>query len=257
MRNCLSSLLKTEPLPIDEERGLGQIIKAGGSHEDVRRAVSKLVESNLRLVVWVARKYMDGPVACTLDELVSEGYARLLVSGGTYDVDRSKFNTWAVAVLRREFAKMVGFMTGAPNSERWWRRVSMSSQLDEEGDTYGSAAVTFDPEPIELPEKALATLSDRQRDVLDRHYGLRGRQEQTLREIGRDLGVTHQGVDMAERTAIAKLRQAESIEPASPPARRQKEAAIARRRQVKARWHHWNRQTDISVPQGRVAPVNH
>jgi len=66
----------------------------------------------------------------------------------------------------------------------------------------------------ELEEKvneALKTLTVREREVIERRFALCGREHETLEEIGRDVGITKEGVRQIEHKALRKLRRSPGI----------------------------------------------
>lgn len=239
-----ASLLSHEPLPAEEQRHLGRLIKDLRGSEDprdvaaVRLAVNTLVLSSVRFLAWLATRYTDGPVSCSLDELVSEGYSRLLLFGDGYDVDRASFCGWAGYILKHQFRKMAGFTAAGA------RRAFLECSLDDESDQWGdlaSVAVYRDPEPAEVPEGLSRGLTDTERRVLDLTYiqGL------TPSEASRALETSRQNIDQIHRKAIGKMRRAAGVEvPAGPDDEKRLEARKKHRRERVNRWL-WGRQVAV------------
>jgi len=84
---------------------------------------------------------------------------------------------------------------------------SLYSDLIEDENTQQPEAATAESlQSVEL-EQALAQLEPRLRDVLERRFGLAGRNPQTLEHIGRELGITRERVRQLETRALKELRQ--------------------------------------------------
>lgn len=230
-----ASLLSHEPLPAEEQRRLGRLIKDLRGSEDpcdvaaVRSAVNRLVLSSVRFLTRVASWYTDGPVPCSLDELVSEGYSRLLLFGDTYDVDRASFCGWAGYILKHRFRKLAGFTrTGG-------RRLTLEYSGGEGLDAFAAPA---DPEPAEVPKRLSRGLTDTEQRVLDLTY----QQGLSLAEAGRVLETSRQNIDQVHRKAIGKMRLAAGITaPAEADVDEKPGAQTKHRRERVNRWL-WGRQ---------------
>jgi len=163
----------------------------------------RLIRSNLRLVVSIAKKHMGG--VQTLLELVSDGNLALMRAVEKFDYARGfKFSTYASWAVMKNFARSVPreryrldkVVTG---SEEVMELVGGLEQYDPHA-----------PSMLELRdslETVLAQLSRRERAIVTRHYGLHdaGR-TQTLQELSNSLGISKERVRQIERRAMQKLR---------------------------------------------------
>jgi len=168
--------------------------------EQVRRI---LVRCNLRLVVSVARRHA-GPLM-SLMELVSEGNLCLMRAAESYDyARRARFATYATWALTKHFARVVPeenyrvrtFVTGDPEV---FERVT-AAHLDEPDRAEALAHLRS------VLRAATRQLSQRERTIIEAHYGTDGRPARTLDEIGRFFGLTRERIRQIEVRALGKLR---------------------------------------------------
>jgi RNA polymerase nonessential primary-like sigma factor len=236
------------------ERELAQRVAAGDA--DARR---RMIESNLRLVVYAARAHVGRGVA--LIDLIAEGNLGLIRAVEKFEPQRGlRFSTYAmwwireavqhavmhqgrtvrvpVHVLRelaqvlrasRELAARLGrelqieeIAEAAGKSPRevteLFRHHEQISSLDAPlsaaddrslmeriSDGGGTAAPAVDGSSTQLGDW-LSRLSERQRSVLERHFGLNGAEAMPLAEIARDFGVSRERVRQIQQDALRKLR---------------------------------------------------
>ena len=173
---------------------------------------NRIVEANLRLVVSIANK-RPRP-GYELSERVSDGNFALLHAVDHFDFARgNKFSTYATWAIINEFARYdrresrrriqpfplreASFAASDPGSDEHER---------EEAQDQGRAAV----------ERLLARLDQRERRILASRHGIGGAPEQTLIQIGRDLGISKERVRQIESRAHAKLRKFASLAALEP-----------------------------------------
>jgi RNA polymerase sigma factor (sigma-70 family) len=168
----------------------------------------RLVESNLRLVVHIVkRSYADGNA---FFELVSEGNLALMQAVEKFDYLRGvKFGTYAAWVIRRRFARVIPlercrrtrFVTGSDEL----LLLDVTRTVNHPTGAVERELTAMVPRWI---EQGLDQLPDREREVIRRRFGI-GREDgsQTLKDIGRELGITKERVRQIETRALAKLQQ--------------------------------------------------
>lgn len=168
------------------------------------RIKNEILRANLRLVVSIARRHV-GRSSCFF-EVVSDGNLSLMRAVEKFDYSRGfKFSTYASWAIMRNYARSI--------PEQMYQAARLVTGSDE------ALAVATAPDTAtrdtamegarHLIQKGLSLLSDRERDIVVRHYGLDDRGEpMTLDQIGGLFGVTKERVRQIERKAIAKLRQA-------------------------------------------------
>ena len=164
---------------------------------------NEIVQANLRLVVGIAKRHMS-PTS-ELFELISDGNISLMRAVDKFDYMRGfKFSTYASWAIMKNFARTV------PEQHR--HRERYQTGRDE---MLGTTAV-FEHEDIEddhlaalraALERMLATLADREREILRQRYGLDDHgQPQTLEQIGQRFGVSKERIRQLESRAMTKLR---------------------------------------------------
>jgi RNA polymerase primary sigma factor/RNA polymerase sigma factor len=166
---------------------------------------NQIVRANLRLVVSIAKRHV-GPVE-NFFELVSDGNVSLMRAVEKFDFARGyKFSTYASWAIMKNFARTI------PDEHRHRDRFRTSF-----GEMFASAeddhSDQLEQESSQLQrkwqvEKILDQLDPREQRIIVRRFGLQQGQEQTLKEIGAEEGVTKERVRQLEARALSKLRKA-------------------------------------------------
>jgi RNA polymerase primary sigma factor len=208
----------------EEELTLARQARAGD--EDTRR---RLVEKNLRLVVSVAKRYRG--MGLPFEELIQEGNIGLMTAVERFDPEMGdRFSTYATWWVRQAIGRaiadkgrVVRLPVPAGEKARKTARVrnALSAQLGREP-TYEEVASELrefveDEGASEMPDgvirqmenarliEAIEGITDRERHVLVRRYGLDGRESATLAELGEELGTTRERVRQLQRNAERRL----------------------------------------------------
>ena len=167
---------------------------------------NQIIQSNLRLVVSIAKRHLSGGAAANLFELVSDGNIALMRAVEKFDYARGfRFSTYASWAIMRSYARSVPeamthtdrFRTGHDEvlaSTRDYRAVESSVESPQEHLRSTLA-------------DSLAELDDRERSIVERHFGLGDADStRTLDEIGREFGISKERVRQIELRALKKLR---------------------------------------------------
>lgn len=192
--------------------GLLQRLRKGPSAELVEQASvwaqrteemrARLVESNMRLVIAVARRHQR--YVPNLDEVVSEGNMVLLRAIEKFDYTRGfKFSTYAVWGLMRHFARLMPL---------WQQnRVRLQTGRDailQQASTPEKVAASLDQEIVGgLVRQLLDNLSRRERKIIQWHYGMGdGAEPRSLTDIAQRLGLSKERIRQIEAKGLAKLK---------------------------------------------------
>lgn len=256
VRQYLNEIRRYPRLTPEQERDLARRCAQGDEE-----AIRQMVNSNLRLVVSVAREYAGRGVPLT--DLIQEGSIGLLVAAKKFDYTREfRFSTYATKWIRQGVSRYLInhaelIRVPAHTAERIRKIAQVRSQLiqeqgrePEEAELARACELTvlklrqliqLHPEICSLdapigeegtvgtllrdeqapqPYEALVreelnktvadllhALSDRQREVLQLHFGLGGDRCLSLEEIGNRLGISKERARQIERQAIEKLQK--------------------------------------------------
>ncbi len=165
---------------------------------------NQIIRANLRLVVSIAKKRV-GPTN-NFFELVSDGNMSLIRAVEKFDASRGfKFSTYASWALMKNFSRSI-----PEENQRRDRFVTGHDQMfesapDTRSDVYERES--GQRRNHEIVQGMLGRLNDRERRVLISRYGIGGADEQTLEQLGRELGVTKERVRQIEARAQEKLRK--------------------------------------------------
>ncbi len=253
-RLYLSEIGAQPLLDADEEKALARRALNGD-----RAARQRMIESNLRLVVCVAKRYINRGLP--LSDLIEEGNLGLIHAVKKFDPERgfrfSTYATWWIrqtiergimnqaatvrlpvhivkdinSVLRaaRELHQATGYYPAigdiAAKSGRTVEEVERLLELDARRVLTAAPGEELDPverlpergerEPSrcahreavnELVDHYLWQLSEKQRVVVERRFGLHGHRRATLEQIGAEMGVTRERVRQIQIDALAELK---------------------------------------------------
>lgn len=196
------------PLTREEEEYLLEKLPAGDA---AIRAV--LIERNLRLVVYIARKFENTGI--NIEDLVSIGAIGLIKAVNTFDPDKKiKLATYAsrcieneiLMFLRRNSKVRTEVSFDEPLNIDWdGNELLLSDVLGTENDTiYRNIEEEVDRK---LLHKALDKLSDRERVIMELRFGLQGGEEKTQKDVADMLGISQSYISRLEKRIIKRLRK--------------------------------------------------
>ena len=167
---------------------------------------NSIIRANLRLVVSVAKRHLGS--GQDFFELVSDGNVSLMRAAEKFDFARgNKFSTYASWAIMKNFARSVPTELRHRDRFRTSNCELFAGTEDLRTDKGGLEAAQFERET--RVGRLLKHLSDRERKVVDRRFGLtRGQEPLTLKEVGAEIGVTKERAQQLEVRAIDKLRKA-------------------------------------------------
>lgn len=195
-----------EPLTREEEEKYVELFQNGDM-----KAKDKLIEHNLRLVVYLSKKYDNTKV--DLEDLVSIGTIGLIKGINTYKNGKNiKLATYASRCIENEI-----LMYLRKNKKRK-ADISLDESLsfDSEGnelhleDILGTESdiVTKDLEENDLRKimlKEIGKLSERDKQIMVLRYGLNNNEELTQKEVAELLGISQSYISRIEKKVISKI----------------------------------------------------
>lgn len=176
-----------------------------GMNDLINQIRSQLVNSNLRLVSSIARKFAAS--GCDVDDFSSDGCMILLGAIDRFDYSRGfRFSTYATHSIQRHFYR--AWKLRQRRKERFPN--TASEMLNEMPQETSEEPICSNPEMIvaDLLARADSLLDDREQQILMNRYGLgSGRSARTLREIASDLGISKERVRQLQMKALGKLKE--------------------------------------------------
>lgn len=191
-------------------------------------AAERLLSVNAPMVRGMARKALPPAGGLEFDDVLIEGQLGLLAAAERFDLSRGfafiTYAKWRVAqaigrVVEKESRLIHIPADVAAQSRRKGTTgelpcvaLSLDQPLREGEDAFGDLLpalgdVAGQVEAQVIASQALAALDDRERLVIVRRFGLGGRPEETLAEVGEALNMTREGVRKMELRAMGKMRQ--------------------------------------------------
>lgn len=173
---------------------------------------NRLVQANLRLVVSIARRFVDSNHS--FDELVSDGQIALMNAIEKFDYSRGfRFSTYATHAIQRSYYRRI------KNRQRDLNRIKSTTTdiMEEVPDRFDSEDTSAeDFRRIQnLMDWIDDELDERERYIVAARFGLNSDHDtRTLRTIGEELGISKERVRQIQIRAITKLQELAGTAPA-------------------------------------------
>ncbi|HOE56704.1 MAG TPA: RNA polymerase sporulation sigma factor SigE [Bacillota bacterium] len=198
------------PPPLENEEENFLLSRLKGDEEVVR---SILIERNLRLVVYIARKFENTGVG--VEDLVSIGTIGLIKAVNTFDPDKKiKLATYAsrcieneiLMYLRRNNKTKTEISFDEPLNIDWdGNELLLSDILGTDNDIiYRYLEDEIDKQLLEI---ALKKLSDREKKIMELRFGLNDGVEKTQKEVADMLGISQSYISRLEKRIIKRLKK--------------------------------------------------
>lgn len=196
------------PLPREEETEVIARLEQGDP-----QARQTLIERNLRLVVYIARRFENTGI--NIEDLISIGTIGLIKAINTFRADKNiKLATYAsrcieneiLMFLRKNSSQRTEVSFDEPLNTDWdGKELLLSDVLGTEGD------VVLRPIEADADRKllsdAVGMLSQRERDIITMRFGLWGQKELTQKEVADRLGISQSYISRLEKRIILRLRR--------------------------------------------------
>ena len=194
------------PLTAEEEAEIIAKLDDGGGYRHV------LVERNLRLVVYIAKKFENTGVG--IEDLISIGTIGLIKAANTVRPDKNiKLATYASRCIENEILMYIRksgnirseLSFDEPLSTDWDGNELLLSDVLGTEENSAMRDIELDEERKIIYE-AVAGLAPREREIIELRFGLAGGREMTQKEVADALGISQSYISRLEKKIIDRLR---------------------------------------------------
>ncbi len=196
------------PLPREEE---AECIRLLGEGDNWARG--QLIQHNLRLVVYIARRFENTGI--NIEDLISIGTIGLIKAVGTYQVEKNiRLATYASRCIENEILmhlRKISNQKGElsfdePLNTDWdGNELLLSDVLGTEGDVV--VKPLEESTDRELLYQALELLEERERNIILMRFGLQGQKEYTQKEVADQMGISQSYISRLEKRIMGRLRR--------------------------------------------------
>ena len=196
------------PLKGQEEQEALELLESGDES-----AKQRLIEHNLRLVVFIARRFENTGI--NLEDLISIGTIGLIKAVGTYRRDRNiKLATYASRCIENEILMYIRKISNQKTEISLDEPINMDYEGNELllSDILGTdenvvSSALEDDVDLCLLRQALQELPEREREIVLMRYGLEGRKELTQKEVAQKMGISQSYISRLEKRIMLRLRR--------------------------------------------------
>ena len=199
------------PQPLSREEEAEAIAALERQDDSSEAAYSRLIEHNLRLVAFIARRFENTGVG--IEDLISIGTLGLIKAVNTFKSDKNiKLATYASRCIENEILMYIRKISGR-------QEISIDEPLNTDwdgnelllSDILGSDEESVDAELARQDEKrtlhaAMDRLDPREKQIIELRYGFGGHRELTQKEVADMLGISQSYISRLEKKIIKKLR---------------------------------------------------
>ena len=202
----------TLPAPLVREEE-ARLLAALNLEEGREEARTLLIEHNLRLVVYIARRFENTGI--NIEDLISIGTIGLIKAVETYNPTKNiKLATYAsrcieneiLMYLRKNANRRTEVSRDEPLNTDWdGNELLLSDVLGSDGDSIEKPLE--DDVDRDLLFAAITRLSERERSIITMRFGLDGRKERTQKEVADLLGISQSYISRLEKRIIDRLKK--------------------------------------------------
>lgn len=198
------------PPPLDRQEEAAVIAALAAGEPGAKE---KLIEHNLRLVVYIARRFENTGVG--LEDLISIGTIGLIKAIGTFRADKSiKLATYASRCIENEILMHLRKISSQraevsfdePLNTDWDGNELLLSDILGTAEDEVSRPLEDDVER-QLLLQAVERLDERERTIIALRFGLLGRRECTQKEVADRMGISQSYISRLEKRIILRLRR--------------------------------------------------
>ena len=196
------------PLKGEQEQVVLEALERG--EEQARQT---LVEHNLRLVVYIARRFESTGIP--LEDLISIGTIGLIKAVSTYRMDKKiKICTYASRCIENEILMHIRKISNQKTEVSLDEPINMDCDGNELllSDVLGTEEDLVmrpleDDVDLRLLHQLLKLLPEREREIILLRYGLQGRKELTQKEVARKMGISQSYISRLEKKIMLRLKK--------------------------------------------------
>ncbi len=196
------------PLKGDQEQDALQRLEQGDE-----KAKQQLVEHNLRLVVYIARRFENTGI--NLEDLISIGTIGLIKAIGTYRLDKKiKLATYASRCIENEILMYIRKTSNQKAEVSLDEPINMDCDGNELllSDILGTEEDMIlrpleDDVDLCVLRQALGELPEREREIILMRFGLEGRKELTQKEVAQKMGISQSYISRLEKRIMQRLKK--------------------------------------------------
>lgn len=195
-----------EPLTKEEEQLLSEKLATGDE-----KAREQLITHNLRLVVYIAKKFESSGV--NIEDLISIGTIGLIKAVNTFSPEKNiKLATYASRCIENEILmhlrkiasqKMEVSLDEPLNTDWDGNELMLSDVLGSDGDEINREMEEEDEKRILL--KVIDSLPERERIIIDMRFGLGDKEELTQKQVADKLGISQSYISRLEKRIIKRI----------------------------------------------------
>ena len=198
------------PAPLKGQEELDALEALEQGSEDAKQL---LIERNLRLVVYIARRFENTGI--NLEDLISIGTIGLIKAIGTYRRDKNiKLATYASRCIENEILMYIRKISNQKSEVSLDEPINMDYDGNElllsdilgtdEDIVTGRMDEAVD---LQILRQALAELSTREREIVAMRFGLEGRKELTQKEVAQKMGISQSYISRLEKRIMERLKK--------------------------------------------------
>ena len=210
--NIVEYLCSGEALPsaLTEQEEMEILLKMEDNEEWAKQ---QLIEHNLRLVVYIAKKFESPDV--DVEDLISIGSVGLIKAINSFKPDKNiKIATYASRCIENEILMYLRKIS------KYKREISIDEPLnvDSEGNELNLTDLISDDKYVpqddldnrvekQLLWKILNKLNPREKEIMVMRYGLNGKDEMTQKEVAVDLGISQSYISRLEKKILSRIKK--------------------------------------------------
>ena len=201
------------PSPLEPEQENACIEKLSGEGRETEEAKSLLIEHNLRLVVYIAKKFDNTGVG--VEDLISIGTIGLIKAINTFNPTKNiKLATYASRCIENEILMQLRKNTRTKNE------ISLDEPLSNDGEGNElllADIISIDEESVsknlevssekQILMSILSKLDTREQMIMHLRFGLVGNEEKTQKEVADMMGISQSYISRIEKKILGKLRK--------------------------------------------------